>query len=98
MRNSQRERTLQQQRTTLGPSAVLDAARTFFVRRNSVYAAFLEQEGPTHLTLRGQGGEEIVLGVVPDGAGTIVSGSSYMFDQQIARFFASLPTAPEVAA
>lgn len=94
MTNHQRQRTLQDARTTLSPAQVLEAAREFFGRRNGIYAAFVEQEGPTHLTLRGQGGEEIVIGTMTDGGVTVVSGSTYMFDQQVARFLSTLPAAP----
>jgi hypothetical protein len=89
--NSQR-RTLLEQLTALEPSSVLDAARQFFSRRNSLYAAFIEQEGPTYITMRGQGGEEVVIAATarPDG-GTLVTGSSYLFDAQISRFFSTLP-------
>ena len=91
--NNQR-RTLQEHRTTLEPKRVLEAARGFFSRRNSLYAAFLEQEGPTHVTLRGQGGEEVVIAATPaPGGTTLVTGSSYLFDAQISRFFATLPPA-----
>jgi hypothetical protein len=86
-------RTLQQTRTSLSPSDVLASAKQFFLRRNSLYPAFLEQEGPTYVTFRGQGGEEVVIGVAPDLAATAVTGSTYMFDQQIARFFTTLPPA-----
>ena len=58
---STQRRTLLEHRTTLEPARVLDSARAFFSRRNSLYAAFVEQESPTHVTLRGQGGEEIVI-------------------------------------
>lgn len=87
-------RTLQEIRTTLDAKSVLDSARTFFSTRNSLYAAFIEQEGPTHVTMRGQGGEEIVIAATPaPGGTTLVTGSSYLFDAQISRFFATLPTA-----
>lgn len=89
----QRDRSVQEYRTSLEPAATLEAARTFFSRRNNIYSAFLEQESDRHLTLRGQGGEEIVIGVAGDASGTRVTGSSYLFDQQVARFFASLPPA-----
>ncbi len=63
-----------------------------------IYAAFPEQESATHVSLRGQGGEEIVVGaLVRDGA-TLVTGASYMFDAQISRFFATLPPPAEVTA
>lgn len=98
MRNQQRSRTLQQVRTTLAPDAVLTAARTFFVQRSGIYSAFPEKAGPTFLTLRGLGGEEIAIGVATAGGDTTVSASSYMFDQQVARFLSSLPPAVEEVA
>jgi hypothetical protein len=92
--NSQ-SRTLLEHWTSLPPADVLAAAKTFFARRNSIYAAFVEQEGPTHVSLRGQGGEEVVIGAVAMPQGTRVSGSSYEFDFQIQRFFTTLPRAAE---
>ena len=87
-------RTLLEHRTSLEPKHVLDAARSFFSRRNSLYAAFIEQESPTHVTLRGQGGEELVIAAsAMPGGDTLVTGSSYLYDAQIARFFATLPPA-----
>lgn len=89
---SQTTRTLQETVTTLGPAETLAAAKQFFARQNGVYAAFPEQESPHHLTMRGQGGEEIIIGVTAAPGGTHVTGSTYLFDQQLARFFASLST------
>lgn len=94
MSSRQRDRSVQEYSTSLAPAATLDAAKDFFSRRNSIYSAFLEQESDRHVTLRGQGGEEIVIGVVGGPSGTRVTGSSYLFDQQVARFFATLPPAP----
>ena len=91
---SQRSRTLQETTTTLNPADTLLAAKNFFARQNGVYSAFPEQESPNHLTLRGQGGEEIVIGAFPANGITKVSGSTYLFDQQIARFFSTLPPTP----
>ena len=85
---------IQETRTTLPPVEVLAAAKRFFARRNPIYAAFVEKEGPTYVTFRGQGGEELVIGVQPIEGGTAVRGSTYLFDQQIARFFATLPPTP----
>jgi hypothetical protein len=87
----QTERTLQEYRTTLSVAEVLAHAKQWFAKRNGIYAAFPEKEGPTFVTLRGQGGEEIVIGATPAPEGTLVTGSSYLFDMQIARFFATLP-------
>ena len=92
--NQQSDRTLQQTTTTLGPAEVLAAAKHFFARRMGIYAAFPEKEGPTFVALRGQGGEEVIVGVAPADGGTAVTGSSYIFDQQLARFFSTLPTVP----
>ena len=87
----QTDRTVQETLTSMPPADVLAEAKRFFSRRPNVYAAFIEQEGPTHVTLRGQGGEEIVIAVMPAESGTRVTGSTYLFDQQIARFFTQLP-------
>ena len=94
--NNQDDRTLQEAHTTLSVPDVITAAKAFFARRNSIYAAFAEKEGPNFVSLRGQGGEEVLIAAAPgaDGTGTRVTGSSYLFDQQIARFFATLPPAP----
>jgi hypothetical protein len=87
----QSERTLQEYQTTLPAAEVLGLAKKWFATRNGIYAAFVEKEGPTFVTLRGQGGEEIVIGTAPKNGGTLVTGSTYLFDMQIARFFATLP-------
>lgn len=91
MTNIQKSRTLQTATTSLTSAQVLANAKTFFSSRSGIYAAFVEQEGPTHVTLRGQGGEEIVVGVAAGVGGTDVNASSYMFDQQVALFLAALP-------
>jgi hypothetical protein len=95
--NAQRAKTLQEIETTLSAPEVIAAAKDFFSSRNSIYAAFLDKEGPGYVTFRGQGGEEIVIGAAKVGSGTRVSGSTYLFDQQIARFFSGLPTADTMA-
>ena len=83
---------LQEYETTLPPADVLAAAKNFFTRRNPIYAAFLERDEPTFASFRGQGGEELIIGVAPsEGGGTAVRGSTYLFDQQISRFFSTLP-------
>lgn len=90
--SSQQRRTVQESTTSLAPSAVVAAAKKFFASRNGIYAAFPEQEGPGYLTLRGQGGEEIVIGTTQHDGATRVTASTYLFDQQVARFLTSLPT------
>ena len=84
-------------RTTLPAADVLTRAKSFFARRNPLYAAFLEKEGDTYVTFRGQGGEELVIGVASTDGGTAVRASTYLFDMQAGRFFATLPPlrAPE---
>lgn len=88
------QRTLQEFRTTLAPAEVLASAKQFFSRRNSLYAAFLDREGPTFVSFRGQGGEEIIIAAAPHEGATRVTGSTYLFDMQIARFFTTLPSFP----
>ena len=90
----QQRRTVQQTQTSLSPAEVLAAAKRHFANRHGIYAAYIEKEGPTYVNLRGQGGEEVVIGVAAGEGGTMVTGSSYIFDQQIARFFSTLPPFP----
>lgn len=92
--NHQTARTVQEGSTSLAAADVLAAAARFFGPRNGVYSAFVEREGTNHLVLRGQGGEELVIAAHPHEGATRVTGSSYLFDQQIARFISTLPKAP----
>lgn len=89
------QRTLLETTTDLSASDVLSRAKSFFTTRPSLYSTFLDMEGPSHVTFRGQGGEEIVIAVspIPDGNGTRVTGSSYLFDMQVSRFFTTLTPA-----
>jgi hypothetical protein len=83
--------------TTLDGKEVLQRAKRFFAERVPLNAAYPEQEGPSYLTLRGQGGEEIALAVwpAPSGAGTRVRISTLLFDQPVDRFLSTLPIASE---
>ena len=91
----QRQRVLQDTTTSLSPAEVLHSAKEFFARQTGIYAAFPEQESKTHVTLRGQGGEEVVIAAFPANGGAKVTGSTYLFDQQVARFLATLAPVPE---
>jgi hypothetical protein len=92
--HQQSSRQLQERLTSLSIAEVLTSATHFF-SRGGIYTAFVEKQGPSHVVLRGQGGEELVIAARETAAGTAVSGSSYLFDQQIARFLNALP--PSVA-
>jgi hypothetical protein len=81
--------------TALDAAEVLRRAKQFFTERVPMQAAFPEKEGPTWLTLRGQGGEEIALAVAPAPGGTRVRGSTLLFDQPLDRFLSTLPAAVE---
>ncbi len=89
-------RTVQECTTNLSGDEVLKRAKTFFATRPSIYSAFIDKEGPGFASFRGQGGEEIVVAVsaAADGKGTRVTGSSYLFDMQVSRFFATLTRVP----
>jgi hypothetical protein len=87
--------TLQEYRTSLAPEEVLAQAKRFFSQRSPLYATFLDKEGPNYCTFRGQGGEEIVIGVATQDGATRVTGSTYLFDMQVARFFSTLPGVAE---
>ncbi|MEO6528832.1 MAG: hypothetical protein ABIP93_19600 [Gemmatimonadaceae bacterium] len=88
---NQSQRTLQEYHTTLSPAEVLESAKIFFLRHSSLYAAFLDRDGPTFVTFRGQGTEELVIAASAHEGATRVTGSSYLYDMQIARFFTTLP-------
>jgi hypothetical protein len=84
--------------TTLDAAEVLRRAKRFFAERVPMLAAFPEKEGPGFLTLRGQGGEEIAIAVMPTAAGTRVRASTLLFDQPVDRFLSTLPAPSESAA
>ncbi len=90
---SHQYRTHLEHRTTVTPADVLQRARTFFSRHNSIYATYEEKAGPAFVTFRGQGNEEIVIAATTEGDHTLVTGSSYLFDMQVARFFTTLEPA-----
>ena len=79
--------------TALAPHDVIARAKEFFAERVPHLGAFLEQEGETFATFRGQGGEELVVAVIPNDGPTRVRASSLLFDQPIARFLSTLPPA-----
>ena len=87
------QRSLQEYRTTLAPSEVIARAKRFFSQHGTLYGAFIDMEGPSHVTFRGQGTEEIAIAVSEREGATLVTGSAYLFDMQVARFFTTLPAA-----
>jgi hypothetical protein len=84
--------------TALDGAEVLRRAKRFFAERVPMQAAFPEKEGPSFVTLRGQGGEEIALAVAPAPGGTRVRASTLLFDQPVDRFLSTLPVATEATA
>lgn len=81
--------------TTLSGPEVLTRAKRFFTERVPLNAAYPEKEGPTWLTLRGQGGEEIALAIIGTDGVTRVRASTLFYDQAIGRFFSTLPRPAE---
>jgi hypothetical protein len=79
--------------TALSGPEIIAQAKMFFQDRVPNNAAFPEQEGPTWLALRGQGGEEVVLSVAAAPGGTRVRVSTLFFDQAVGRFLTTLPAA-----
>ena len=79
--------------TSLPPDQVLARAKAFFAERVPNSAAFPEKEGPSFLTLRGQGGEEIAISAAPVAGGTRIRASTLFFDQAVDRFLTTLPGA-----
>lgn len=91
---SSSQQTVEETTTDLPAADVLARAKSFFASRPSLYSTFLDKEGPGFCSFRGQGGEEVIIAAAsaPEG-GTRVTGSTYLFDMQLARFFTTLPPA-----
>lgn len=89
--HQQSERQLQERLTSLSVPDVLVSAEMFFSRLNGIYTAFVEKRGSTYIVMRGQGNEEVVVAAAVANTGTLVSASTYFFDQQVTRFLDSLP-------
>jgi len=83
--------------TSLPAADIISRAKAFFAERVPNNAAYPEREGPTFLTLRGQGGEEIALAVMPVPGGSRVRASTLFFDQAVQRFLSTLPEPVEAA-
>ena len=83
---------------SIPPAEVLTRAQQFFAERVPNSAAFLEKSGPNFVTLRGQGGEEVVISVWQDNEHDVtrVRASTLFFDQALGRFFSTLPLASPV--
>jgi hypothetical protein len=91
---SSSQQTVDETTTDLPAADVLARAKSFFANRPSLYSTFLDKEGPGFCSFRGQGGEEIIIAAAPaPEGGTRVTGSTYLFDMQVARFFTTLPPA-----
>lgn len=73
------------------PAEVLRRAKGFFTDRLPSQAVSPEREGPGFVVLRGQGGEELVVGVRAVEGGARVRASTLFFDQAVARFISTLP-------
>src|SRR5947209_3922106 len=73
---------------SLAPADVLARAQEFFAERVPHAAAFLEKSGPGFVTLRGQGGEEVVVSAweEKEQGVTRIRGSTLFFDQALDRF------------
>ena len=89
--------TLQEFSTTLAPDDVMASAAQFFSTRNPLYTAALDKSGPGWASYRGQGGEEVVVAARAVEGGSHVTGSSYLFTMQLARFFTTLPALDQPA-
>ncbi len=83
--------------TSLSGAEILARAKNFFAERVPQVAAYPEREGNNWLTLRGQGGEEVVIAVFDTPEGRRVRGSTLFFDQALDRFLSTLPPAEAAA-
>lgn len=80
----------------LPPAEVLSRAKAFFAERVPHASAFVEKEGPQFVSLRGQGGEELVIHATPGDGGSKVRAATLFFDQSVSRFLSTLPLASGV--
>jgi len=80
---------------SLPPADVLQRAEQFFAERVPNSAAFVEKRGANFVTLRGQGGEELVVSAWADPATAVtrIRASTLFFDQALDRFLSTLPLA-----
>jgi hypothetical protein len=76
--------------TALTPADVIARAKRFFAERVPHNAAFAEKEGSNYLTLRGQGGEEVAIAILPGEGANRVRASTLLFDQAVMRFLTTL--------
>jgi hypothetical protein len=83
--------------TTLAAPDILARAKAFFDQRVPNQAAWVEREGASYLTLRGQGGEEIALAIIAREGGNRVRASTLFFDQAVGRFLSTLPEPARLA-
>ncbi len=81
--------------TSLSRAEVLERAKRFFAERVPHHGAFVEKEGPSFATFRGQGGEELTVAVFDAEGSTRIRASTLFFDQAIGRFFSTLPAVGE---
>jgi hypothetical protein len=88
---NQSQRTLQEYHTTLSPAEVITRAKDFFTHQVKIYTAFVEREGPGYVGFRGQGNEELYIGAIERDGATLVTGTTYLYDMHVARFFTTLP-------
>lgn len=96
----ERESMVHETITSAGREEVLTSAVRFFAERIPHHAAFPERLGSHHVVLRGQGGEEVALAVLPgsrEGV-TRVRASTLFYDQAVTRFLSLLPPAADTAA
>lgn len=77
--------------TSLSEREVLERAKQFFLERIPHSGAYLEIDGPSYVTFRGQGGEEIVIAAFRDGDLTKVRGSTLLYEQAVGRLFSTFP-------
>jgi hypothetical protein len=88
--------TTYETRTRLTPEEVIERAERYFAGAGSPGAAFVAKRGPHYLKLHREVGE-VYVSAQPEGDWTRVRGSASRGASQLARFFAALAPANDVA-
>ena len=86
---------IQEVLTELPAEEVIQRARDWFTLRLTPYAAFTEDEGPTHIKLTTEAGE-VTIGAGKQGDRTLVRGSTSRLHHELSQFLSTLAPSEEV--
>lgn len=86
---------IQEVETELSPPEVIERARSFFTLLFTPYAAFVEEEGDSHIRFSIEAGE-LMIGVGHRDGRTVVRGSTARMHHELSQFLTTLAAPEEV--